>query len=71
MFLMLYSIKWPNFIAWLPLLYGGGLLFYINENIPSEVVNDEDIPNDTELILFDFLVKTQKCLCVGIYKPPF
>ena len=46
---------------------GGGLLFNINENIPCEIVNNEDIPNGIEMILFQFLVKTQKWCCVGIY----
>ena len=31
---------------------GGVLLFNINENIPCEIVNNEDIPNGIEMILF-------------------
>lgn len=30
----------------------GVLLFNINENIPCEIVNNEDIPNGIEMILF-------------------
>ena len=37
---------------------GGGLSFYINENIPCKVINDEEITNDIEMILFEFLLKT-------------
>ena len=43
---------------------GGGLLFYINENIPNSIVNDEHCKwywND----FFEFWVKTRKWLCVG------
>ena len=38
--------------------YGGGLLFYINENIPCELINNEMIPSNIEMIMFEFLVKT-------------
>ena len=46
--------------------YGGGLLFYINENIPCMLINDETIPIDIEMIMFEFFVKTTKWL----YKSP-
>ena len=51
--------------------YGGGLFFYINENIPCKLINDEIVPIDFEIIMFEFLVKTQKWLCTGLYKPLF
>ena len=38
--------------------YGGGLLFYINENIPCELINNEIIPSNIEMIMFEYLVKT-------------
>ena len=47
--------------------HGWRLLLYINENIPCKVINDGDIPNVTVMILFEFLVKTRKWLCVGIH----
>ena len=50
--------------------FGGGLLFYVNEQIPSKVLSLESIPMDTELILLEFTVKIQRWLCVGIYRPP-
>ena len=31
----------------------GGLLFYINENIPCKLINDEIILSDTEMIIFE------------------
>ena len=51
--------------------HGGALLFYINENIPCKLINDEIIPSDIKMIMFEFLVKTRKWLCIGLYKSPF
>ena len=45
---------------------GQGLFFWIIENIPYKIMEDEDNPNDMEMILFDFLVKPWKWLCVGL-----
>ena len=50
--------------------HGGGLLFYINENIPCKLINDEIIPSDIEMIMFEVLVKTRKWLCIGLCKSP-
>ena len=50
--------------------FGGGLMFYVNEQIPSKVPSLESIPMDIELILLEFTVKNQRWLCVGIYRPP-
>ena len=44
--------------------------FYINENIPCKLIDDEIIPSDIEMIMFEFLVKTWKWLCIGLYKWP-
>ena len=51
--------------------FGGGLMFYVNEQIPSKVLSLESIPMDIELILLEFTVKNRRWLCVGIYRPPF
>ena len=48
--------------------HGWGLLFYINDNIPCKLINDQIIPSDIEMIMFEFLVKTRKWLCIGLYK---
>ena len=49
----------------------GFLLFYINENVPCKLINDEIFPSDIEMIIFEFLVKTRKkWLCIGLYKSP-
>ena len=50
--------------------FGGGLIFYVNEQIPSKVLSLESIPMDIEVILFEFTVKNQSWLRVGIYTPP-
>ena len=49
---------------------GRRLLFYINVNIPCKFINDEIIPNDIEMIMFEFLEKTRKWFCIGLYKSP-
>ena len=48
----------------------GGPVFYVNEQIPSNVLSLESIPIDIELILLEFTVKNQRWLYVGIYRPP-
>ena len=48
----------------------GGPVFYVNEQIPSNVLSLESIPIDIELILLEFTVKNQRWLYVGIYSPP-
>ena len=53
---------------------GKGILFYINENILFKIIKDEYMRNEyirngIEMILFEFLVRTRKWFCVGIYKP--
>ena len=35
----------------------GGLLFYITENIQCKLINDEIIPSDIDIIMFEFLIK--------------
>ena len=50
--------------------FGFGLMFYVNEQIPSKVLFLESTPMDTELILLEFTAKNERWLCVGIYRPP-
>ena len=40
--------------------FGGGLMFYVNEQIPSKVLSLESIPMDIELILLEFTVKNRR-----------
>ena len=46
--------------------FGGRLMFYINEQIPSKVLSLKSIPMDTELILLEFTVKNRRWLCIII-----
>ena len=39
--------------------HDGGLLFYVNENIPCKLINDEIIPSAVEMVMFGFLVKLE------------
>ena len=40
--------------------FGGGLMFYVNEQIPSKALSLESIPMDIELILLEFTVKNRR-----------
>ena len=51
--------------------FGGELMFYVNEQIPSNFLSLESIPMDIELVLLELTVKNQRWLGVGIYRPPF
>ena len=50
--------------------HGGGVLYYVNENIPCKMVSVEGVPDDCERILIEFSIKIRKWLCIGLYKPP-
>ena len=50
--------------------HGGGVLCYINENIPSKTLNIEVTVKECELVLIEFSIKTRKWLFIGLYKPP-
>ena len=43
--------------------FGGGFMFYVNEQIPSKVLS-------LESVLLEFTIKSQRWLCVGIYRSP-
>ena len=49
---------------------GGGLLMYVNQNIPSRTLNTHIIPDDIELICVELNLKKQKWVIIGIYRPP-
>ena len=46
--------------------FGGGLMFYVSEQIPSKVLSLESIPMDIELILLESPLKI-KGGCVLVY----
>ena len=37
--------------------HGGGIMIYINENIPCKTVNVEGLPNDYEITLIELSIK--------------
>ena len=48
----------------------GGLLMYVNENIPSRILNEHILPNDTEIMCVEVNLRKQKWVIIGIYRPP-
>ena len=50
--------------------FGGGLMLYINENIPCRSLNEHPKFPDIELIVFELHQSKRKWLFVGIYKQP-
>ena len=48
----------------------GGLLVYVNSNIPSKVLKIPDCPSDIQVIPVEINLKKQKWLVIEIYTPP-
>ena len=51
-------------------LGGGGLILYVNENIPSKKLNEHILPDDVEILCTEINLKKQKWVIIGIYHPP-
>ena len=51
-------------------LGAGGLLLYVNENIPNRVLSEHILPEDVEIICVEINLKKQKWIVMGIYRPP-
>ena len=49
---------------------GGGLLLYVNENLPGKIINSYKFKENSEIILFEFSVSNKKWLLLGNYRPP-
>ena len=49
---------------------GGGLLLYVNEDIPGKIINSYKFKENSEIILFEFSVPNKKWLLLGNYRPP-
>ena len=49
---------------------GGGLLLYINQNIPSKPLRMHTVPEDIEIICTELYIRKQKWIILGIYHPP-
>ena len=50
--------------------FSGGLLFYVNENIPCRELTTEQIDTNFEIIFLEITLRTRKWLVIGLYKPP-
>ena len=48
----------------------GGLLVYVNKNIPSKYLRSFHLPNDIQVIPIEVNLKQRKLLVVSIYRPP-
>ena len=51
-------------------LGGGGMLMYVNENIPSRMLKEHTLPDDIEVMCVEINLKKQKWVIMGIYRPP-
>ena len=49
---------------------GGGLLLYVNENLPGKIISSYKFKENSEIILFEFSVSNKKWLLLGSYRPP-
>ena len=49
---------------------GGGLLMYVNEDIPSRQLKTHILPNNIEILCVEINLKKQKWCILGIYRPP-
>ena len=49
---------------------GGGLLLYVNENLPGKIISSYKFKENSEIILFEFSVSNKKWLLLGTYRPP-
>ena len=50
--------------------FGGGLILYINENIPCKPLSNHPTFSDPELMAFELHQSKRKWLFLGIYKSP-
>ena len=49
---------------------GGGLILYVNEDIPGKLINSYKFKEVSEIIVFEFSISNKKWLLLGNYKPP-
>ena len=50
--------------------FGGGLIFYMNENIPCRELSPEQNDSNFEIIFLEITLRNRKWLLIGLYKPP-
>ena len=50
---------------------GGGLLFYVNQNLNCKIVNTHCFPTEIEILPLELALTKTKWLILGLYKTPF
>ena len=50
--------------------FGGGLMFYVYENIPCRELSPEQNDCNFEIIFLEITLHNRKWLLIGLYKPP-
>ena len=51
-------------------LGGGGLLLFVNENIPSKKLTEHILREDIKILCAEINLKNQKWIIMGVYNPP-
>ena len=49
---------------------GGGLLFYVNQDLNCKIVNTYNFPTDIEILPLELALTNRKWLILGLYKTP-
>ena len=50
--------------------HGGGLIFYVNQDIPCKNINTFNFPNSLKVLPLKINLRNKKMLVIGCYKPP-
>ena len=50
--------------------HGGGLICYVNQDIPCKVINTFNFPNSLGVLPLEINLINKKVLFIGCYKPP-
>ena len=49
---------------------GGGILFYINEDVPFKVIESKQLLGNLEILTLEIILNKMKILLMGLYKTP-
>ena len=50
--------------------FRGGLMFYVNENIPHRELSPKQNDSNFAIIFLEITLRNRKWLLIGLYKPP-
>ena len=48
----------------------GGLIFYVNQDIPCKTIDTFNFPNSLEVLPLEMNLRNKEILVIGCYKPP-